>query len=208
MTKYFYDSVPRDMLRQEPGKYRCQVLLKDGQRCDHEISDTDCCKGNFCWTPLATAPLQMDEHVRTVHGAAPPPRRQWSSSLFAFEGWGEACLCGPCLGARQVTAVAGWEDTFHCGWCFLFSFFGLGRVSFYPAIMARIHLIALNNIDEHCCSAFWISVCCFTCSLAQTQRELSASGVWPGSSCGNGVRPSNYASLAALEPRAGKVAMI
>lgn len=143
VTKYFYDSVPRDMKTQEHGKFRCQVLLKDGKRCDHEISEGESCKGNCCWAPRMTAFPQMSEHVRTVHGAPPPPRRQWSSNLFALDGLVEAFFCSPCLGSRQFKAVAGWEDTFHCGWCFFFSLdFGRG---YYPALLT--HFISTTSMN-------------------------------------------------------------
>ena len=51
------------------------------------------------------------------------------------------------------------------------------------AILTRQRLVRLNNIDEGCCTTALTTVCCSLCSITQTYRELSASGVWPGGMC-------------------------
>jgi hypothetical protein len=220
VTKYFYDFVLRDPKAYEPGKFRCQVPLPNGQLCNHEVSETDCCKGNCCWSSFSGAHLRMGEHVRTAHGQHPPPRRAWASELCDTEGCCDSYFCAPCQGSRQMMALAGWEDEFHWGWCLFFTFLGFrtqqagGRSVVYwippwvyVAIMTRIRMVALNNIDEGVCTTLCTALCCSLCSMNQTYRELSASGVWPGSSCGS-QRPANYASIGVSSPPVNKATMV
>lgn len=208
VTKYFYDYILRDSNTYEPGKFRCQVPVgHQGQLCNHEVSEGDCCKGNCCWQSGTSAHLVMAEHVRAAHGMGPPARRQWSSGLCDTEGCCEAYCCAPCQGSRQIMALSGYEDKFHCGWCMFFTFLGF-RVQragdrnviywippwIYVAILTRGRMVVLNNIDEGCCTTCLTTLCCSLCSVAQTYRELTASGVWPGSSYGF-ERPANYATV-------------
>lgn len=220
VTKYFYDSVPRNPQAYEPGKYRCQVPLQNGQLCNHEVSEDDCCKGNCCWRSYGRAHWKMDQHVRQAHGQMPPPKRQWTSELCDTEGCLDSYFCAPCQGSRQMMALAGWEDKFHWGWCLFFCFLGFraanhgGRSTVYwipphvyAAILTRPRMVALNNIDEGICTTLCTALCCSLCSVAQTYRELSASGVWPGSTCGS-VRPANYGCVGSSSGPLNKVTMV
>ncbi|CUG92831.1 Hypothetical protein, putative [Bodo saltans] len=191
-TKYFYDSVPRCDTLQEAGRYRCQVRMGDGRQCDHEIVEGDCCKGTCLWTSKANAHFLMANHAINHHGAQPPPRRQWSTSLLETEGCWDALLCAPCQGSRQMMAMAGWEDRMHWGWAAYFC--SLSSVPLnvgiaqsvvppcvYVALGTRTELAALNNIDEHWLATLLISLFLCPCSIAQSHRELVISGVAPGS---------------------------
>lgn len=220
VTRYFYDYVLRNPEAYEPGKYRCQVLLPNGQHCNHEVSESDCCKGNCCWASGATAHIRMDQHLRSAHMLSPPPRRQWTTELFDTEGCCDAYFCAPCIGARMMMALAGWEEKFHWGWCLFFTLLGCrsagsGRNQIvywipphvYVALMTRNRIVTLNNIDEGFCTTFCTSLCCPLCSMTQTYRELTASGVWPGSYCNN-LKPPYYASVGVSAPPINKSTMV
>lgn len=207
VTNYFTDVTPFNVSTQAAGTYKCQVLKEDGTRCNHEIQEGDSCKGSrCCWRAGNTAYMEMLDHAMSAHGAEPPPLRPWSTGLFdSTEGCLDACLCSPCQGSRQMMALSGWEDTPHCGWCLFFSLFGLrsgcGDVylippQMYVALFTRCHVMSLNHIDENCFKSLAVILFCPVCSAAQTYRELSAAGVWPGSSCGQS-RPSIYPKILA-----------
>ncbi|CUE59234.1 Hypothetical protein, putative [Bodo saltans] len=182
VTKYFYDYVPRHNGTQEPGTFRCQVKLVNGQLCNHEIAEGDCCKGNCCWKSSSTAPGKMAQHLRSAHNLSPPSKRPWSSSFVDIDGCGEAVFCPSCIGSRQVMALAGWEDKFHFMMCI---FLALQPHAVQGAAMCtRMKMASLNNINESCCQACLTGFICPICSVAQTYRELTSSGVWPGSNCG------------------------
>lgn len=214
VTKYFYNSTPRDPKTYEPGKFRCQApsVERSGELCNHEVSETDCCKGNACWWSNCVAYRAMGTHLQVTHHQVRPPKRPWTSGLFDTEGCLEAFFCAPCQGSRQVMALAGWEDRFHWGWCLLFTFLGLRSEEhgdrrlywvppcLYVALLTRHRMTALGNIDEHMCKTWLIAIFCSVCSIAQTYRELSGSGVWSGTNCGQ-QRPQNYGSI--VQPTAG-----
>lgn len=196
VTRYFYDYAVRNAQVQEPGKYRCQVRLPNGELCDHEVSEHECCKGNFCWQSGTVAHLRMNQHLQLDHGIPPPPLRQWSTDLFDMTGCVDAMFCAPCIGARMMMALLGWNDTFHWGWCVYFTFMGLRSAGHgqhqvvywvpphvYVAIVTRSCMVTLNNIDEGCCTTLWTALCCPLCSMMQTYRELTASGMYPGGYC-------------------------
>lgn len=214
VTKYFADVVPYNQKESIPGSFRCQVLLPNGQPCPFEVKDEAmCCScpGTPCWEASGGAPITMLQHIQAVHGIVDPamqaPKRQWQSDLCATEGCLDVWCCASCHGSRQMTAMSGWEDTFDAGWCAFFTLLGLrvkvinGRVvvyyvppHFYVALFTRRRMVDLNNIDEGFCSTCMIVSCCPVCSIAQTYRELAASGVWTGSNCG-GSKPAYYGVL-------------
>lgn len=160
--------------------------------------------------------MMMMMHIVQTHGimdpAATPPLRSWSSGLCDTEGCLEIWCCSMCNGSRQMMALSGWEDTFDTGWCMFFVAMGIrirrfgdyAIVYYVPphlliAALTRPLLLRLNNIDEGICSTCCILLCCAPCSVAQTHRELGASGVWPGSSCG-GSKPSYYNTVGTSAP--------
>ncbi|CUG92832.1 Hypothetical protein, putative [Bodo saltans] len=192
VTKYFYDSVPRDAVTYEPGKFRCQVPLPDGRLCEHEVSEGDCCKGNCCWSQSASAQKAMIEHVAAAHGVASPAPQRWSTGLFETEGCWDALLCAPCQGSRQMMAMAGWEDRMHWGWMTYFTCLsiapqqGCNQIIYwvppclYVALTTRRQMVTLHNIDESFVASILKCVCCSICSVAQVHRELNSAGVRPG----------------------------
>lgn len=212
VTKYFTDVVPYDRANRIPGRFRCQVRRADGGHCTFEIEDEpSCCAFGPCWMARGNAPFLMLSHVaqhQIRDAAMTQAPRAWATPLFDMEGCLEVWCCSPCNGSRQMMAISGWEDTFDAGWCLFFLFLGV-RVRqvgdfpvvyyvpphFFIALMTRPLLVRFNNIDESACKSCCIMSCCAMCSVAQTHRELSASGVWPGSSCG-GSRPATYNIIA------------
>lgn len=220
VTKYFYDTARRDPAKYEPGRFRCQAQLPNGQLCRHVIVEDDCCKGNCLWTGYARAPFKMQGHLAEAHGLKPPRLRSWSSGLFETEGCCESYLCAPCQGSRQMMALAGWEDELHWGWCLFFTFVGFRCIGsgrnqiliwippwIYVAMLTRLRLVRLNNIDEGVCTSCCAAIMCSLCSMAQTYRELAASGVWSGSSLGL-ERPANYASVGMSSPPLNSLRML
>jgi hypothetical protein len=208
VTKYFYDAVLRNPATYTPGTFRCQVRRPDGQLCNEQVEEGDCCKGHCCWQSYGLAPDMMMKHLTSAHGLAPPPRREWATGLFETEGCFDVLCCIQCNGARQMMALSGWEDTMHWGWCLFFTFLSCRSIGsgneraviiippwIYVAMCTRYDLIELNNIDEHCCTSILNVICCAPCSVAQTYRELAASGVWAGSVCGE--RFGNYGTIGA-----------
>lgn len=192
VTKYFYDHAPRNAEAQQAGVFRCQVQLPNGQLCNHEVAEDDCCKGNCCWKSCSSAPGKMRDHLMSSHAAKEPVKRQWTTELFDLDGCCEAIFCASCLGSRVVMALTGWEDTFHLWFCLFF--LSQPHAVQGAAMCSRSRMVALNNIDEGCCVTCWTAFCCSICSVAQTYREVTASGVWPGSTCDN-QRPTYYASI-------------
>jgi hypothetical protein len=193
-TRYFYD----DPKSPEPGRYRCQVQsLHNANLCDYEVSVDSGNRGG-CW-PLSTAtsaPERMAQHAHKMHGIQPPHSRQWSSSLWDTEGCCEVLLCTPCQGSRQMMALAGWEDKFHWGWCLLFSLAGFQAgatcsadqcclLRILPcmcvALLTRHRVVVLQRVNENRWTTLATEMCCAPCSVAQTRRELMASGMSPGS---------------------------
>lgn len=209
VTKYFYDVTPRNPATYTPGTFRCQVRRPDGHLCNEEAEEDDCCKGTCCWHESADAPINMAFHLLTTHQIQPPPRREWSTGLFDTQGCCDVLFCVQCNGARQMMALSGWEEEMHCGWCMFFTFLscrviGRGRYRLvivippwiYVALYTRPRLVALNNIDEGWCTTIMTLLFCAPCSVAQTHRELAASGVWAGSMCVK-EKPNNYGSIGA-----------
>jgi hypothetical protein len=194
-TRYFYD----DPKSHEPGRYRCQVQsIHSANLCDYEVLEVDGSNGGRCWpgSTATSAPERMAQHAHKVHGIQPPRSRQWSSSLWDTEGCCEVLLCTPCQGSRQMMALAGWEDEFHWGWCLLFSLAGFqasatcgaeqcGLLRILPcvcvALLTRHRVVVLQRVDEDRWTTLATELCCAPCSVAQTRRELMASGMSPGS---------------------------
>jgi hypothetical protein len=207
VTKYFYDAVQRNPATYTAGTFRCQVRRPDGQLCNEEIEEHGCCKGSCCWESDAKAPKKMVKHLTSAHGLRPPPRREWATGLFETEGCLDVLCCVQCNGARQMMALSGWEDSMHWGWCLFFTFWSFENFGvcedlwmyippwIYVAILTRFRMIELNNIDEHVCETLGIVAFCAPCSVAQTYRELAASGVWAGGICTE--RLANYGTIGA-----------
>jgi len=215
VTRYFQDVEPFSYQAGKNGRFRCQVPVSEhGKLCDHEIENGGCCNDGMCWCPYASAPMDMQNHLITAHRIMPPPSREWATDLFDMEGCADVCLCAPCHGSRQMMAMSGYADTFDWGWCLLFCFLGLrsghpngqgggsgGRQTlyytpphWYVALLTRFRMVRLNNINEGMCTSLCTVCFCAPCSVAQTYRELSASGVWPGGTCFN-VEPPRTAVL-------------
>jgi Cys-rich protein (TIGR01571 family) len=191
VSRYFTDVEPFDWNAKSNGKHVCQVPVANGKgTCQHPIQNDGCCDKTFCWCPCAKAPPAMRDHLQSAHGIVPPPLRGWASDLFDTEGCMDTIFCTPCHGARQMMALSGYADTFNIWWCLFFCFAGCrsrGRHETYwvppctmVAIFTRFRMVALNRIDENPCQTCMTVLCCPACSVAQTYRELSASGVWPG----------------------------
>eukprot|EP00759_Apiculatamorpha_spiralis_P054088 PhF_6_TR6820/c0_g1_i1/m.9810 len=192
VTRYFTDIEPFSWENKKNGKHRCQV-----PGCQYQIENDGCCNDSMCWCPYATAASKMQEHATTAHGAQPPPVRQWATDLFNTEGCLDVLCCAPCQGSRQVMALAGHANTSNIWWTLIFCLWGFRRHDryvywvpphFLVALFTRHRMVTLNNIDEGCCTTWMHVTCCACCSIAQTYRELTASGVWPGGVC-NSVPP-------------------
>lgn len=209
VTKYFTDVVSLDRENKQLGRYRCQMPQPNGQPCSYEIADEQaCCTFGPCWNVKTNVPFAMMAHVGQ-HGIMPTtaPRRQWSSALCDTDGCCEVLWCAPCNGSRQMMALSGHEDTFSWAWCLFFCLAGFQVEQrdeqtivywipphLFVALFTRFRVVRLNNIDESFCSSMCNVCCCSICSVAQTYRELSAAGVWPGSSCGSD-KPPYYGTL-------------
>jgi hypothetical protein len=210
VTKYFYDAVQRNPATKNPGAFRCQVRRPDGHLCNEQVAPEKVSSGGCCEDIDPPVPDKMVKHLTSVHGLTPPPRRKWATDLFETQGCCDALFCIPCNGARQMMALSGWEDTMHWGWCLFFTFWSFENIGvcedlwmyippwIYVAILTRFRMIKLNNIDEHVCETLGIVAFCAPCSVAQTYRELTASGVWAGSICTE--RFENYGTIGAPKP--------
>jgi hypothetical protein len=212
VTKYFYDFVERNPAEYHPGTFRCQIRGANGQLCNEQVEEEDHCKGSFLWKSEAKAPDKMAKHLTSVHGLSPPPRREWATDLFDTEGCSDVLFCLHCNGARQMMALSGHEDTMHWGWCLFFGALTYKEIDLYfvelsilappwieLAELTRGRMIEYNSIDEGCCKTKAITFCCAPCSVAQTYRELAASGVWAGGICTE--RFENYGTIGARKPR-------
>lgn len=187
VTAHFFDLEPFDFNAQNPGRHQCKY-------CGYIADGEECCGKGACWCPLARAPWQMEAHLATSHGIAPPPRRQWATECTDSRGLCDACFCWQCLAARMIMAKHGWANEFNAWWCLYFTCAGgshyddTGRRNHVAchvlaAWMTRNAIKELHNIDEDCCTTILMACCCPVCSLAQTYREFSAGGVWPGGVC-------------------------
>lgn len=209
VTKFYTDIEPFDLELRRNGRHRCQVTIQgpDGmpRHCNHEVANDGCCNDSICWCPFAKGPPLMTAHLATAHGLQPPLKRQWASDFCDMRGVLEAWLCTPCQGSRQMMALSGYADTFSLPFCLFFCFMGIrhaqagGRHGAYwvpphilAAIFTRYSIVRLNNIDEGCCTTTAAVICCPICSLAQSYREMSASGVWPGGTVCNTEPPLCY----------------
>uniref|UniRef100_A0A6U4SD85 Uncharacterized protein n=1 Tax=Neobodo designis TaxID=312471 RepID=A0A6U4SD85_NEODS len=185
-TKHFTDIEPFSFQNQTPGAHRCKYcsFVAEGRE--------GCCGKGACWCPIASAPPAMERHLIDAHGIQPPPRRKWATELCECgDGCLESICCWQCQASRQIMAQRGWANTFNCFWCLYFTFAGgshhdeHGRKNHVACIILaawlnRRSIRELHNIDEGCCETLMISCCCPHCSIAQTYREYSAAGVWPG----------------------------
>ena len=193
---YFYDVQPFDWTTQSNGVFKCQVRLPDGRLCDHQVVNDGCCDGNCCWCPKTTAVQMMITHLASHGISAPPTNGQWATELCDTESCLDVICCAPCQGSRQMMALSGYTNEFNWCWCLFFTFLGCrseghGRHQVvywvppwvYIACFTRYSVVKLQRIDEGFCTTCFTAWCCSVCSVAQTYREFSVAGVWPGGKC-------------------------
>lgn len=200
---YFYDVQPFDRNAKTNGVFKCQVRLPDGRLCDHQVVNDGCCDDSACWCPKTTAISMMKAHL-AQHGISAPPRNnQWATELCDTEGCLDVICCAPCNGSRQMMALSGYTNEFNWCWCLFFTFLGCRSEGgegqkqhvhwvppwIYIACFTRYSVAGLQRIDEGYCKTLFTAWCCSVCSVAQTYRELSVAGVWPGGKC-NDAPPS------------------
>ena len=190
---YFYDVQPFDWTTQSNGVFKCQVRLPDGRLCDHQVVNDGHCDGNCCWNPKTTAVGEMLRHVHEAHGiSAPPTNGQWATELCDTEGCLDVICCAPCHGSRQMMALSGYSNEFNGMWCACCALFPVAD-KLLPwmniACLTRYSVVKLQRIDEGVCQSCLVSFFCSVCSVAQTYREFSVAGVWPGGNC-NAQPPS------------------
>lgn len=206
VTSYFTDIVPYDKEAKQKGKFRCVVPNQNGQMCNFEVENTECCAGNCCWTPGAVAPGLMKQHLISAHGLVEPGKREWAINLCDCDGasCAEALFCTTCAGSRQIMAGVGYVNTFNVWWCLGLCALGCqssensdGTKSYYwippwqiVAILTRFQISRLNSIDEGPCKTCLTAFCCPCCSMSQTYNEYTAAGVWPGGTCCIGQPPA------------------
>jgi len=204
VTKYFTDVQPFSWVNKSKGTYKCQVA-----GCNFNVENDEKCVGTPCWLPGSAAVTTMIEHASAAHGQQAPPKRDWSTGLCNRTGCCDVLLCLPCQASRQMMATAGWANKFNVWWCCFFCLAGCQQsqddkgnntIKWSPpfqmaAVFTRCAIVRANNIDEHWCKTFCCGVLCSPCSLAQSYREFSAAGVWPGGTCCNGMPP-----VAQLQP--------
>lgn len=201
VTNYFTNVRAYDYDLREPGVFQCNVPHADGRPCGYVIENDACCRDNCCFAAGRNAPTLMRMHLETVHGFRAPPKRDWASGLCDTAGCCDVIFCSPCNGSRIMMALLGRPNEFNVWWCLYFFLAGCQRseregggggnsqsVYWVPphlliAVLTRTQIVHLANIDENCCWTAINAVCCPICSVAQTYRELSANGVWPGGIC-------------------------
>jgi Cys-rich protein (TIGR01571 family) len=193
-TRHFIDIEPFDMAQQNPGIHRCKY-------CAFEARGKEgCCGKGACWCPIGSAPGEMESHLVGIHGVVPPMKRKWATSCTECDGFLEAWCCWSCQASRQFMAAHGWANQLSIFWCLMFSCGGGHHhnehgqahrlVSLHLAAwMTRNAIRELHSIDESCCETALMALCCPICSLAQTYREYSAAGVWPGGVCAGDAPP-------------------
>jgi Cys-rich protein (TIGR01571 family) len=132
----------------------------------------------------------MKGHLMSQHGINPPPKREWASGLCDCAGLCDAWLCWCNQSSRQIMAGYGHQDAMHCLWCVMLLCMngrdqgeGGGHSIVYAAWYNRYTIKYLHNIDEGCVCTMLSSCCCPVCSIAQSYREFSAAGVFPGGVC-------------------------
>lgn len=195
VTYYFTDIEAYDVEKKINGSHKCQATAD----CDFVAENKGCCDGKCCWCGLGKAPGIMKEHLLEAHNIEAPPLRQWSTGLCECAGCCDAIMCVTCAGSRQIMAFHGHANTFNCCLCFILTLLGFqksepdedgngGGYKYVPphilvAALTRACMIQLNSIDEGICKALCAILCCPVCSIAQTYRELSVAGVWPGGTC-------------------------
>jgi hypothetical protein len=189
VARYFTNASTHASARQ----YRCQVPLKNGSLCNFKVDDRTAADEQFicnCVAQIKASVLAMERHLRETHQITEPPlTAQWATPLFDSEGLVEAIFCYPCQASRQFMAQMGHENDINY---FLMVLFGLLWVQYvHVSLATRCQMKLLGRIDEGCPKTTAIGVFCPCCSVAQTYRELSAAGVWPGSTlCGE--KPKYY----------------
>lgn len=203
VTRYFTDVTPFSYENKTKGTFKCQVL-NGASHCNFPIENDEKCSGTPCWSPGTAAVAKMQEHLLAVHNITEPPKREWASGLCDTAGCCDVLLCVTCQASRQMMAATGHANTFNVWWCLLFCLAGCGtsqdeqtgqtRCTWTPpcifaAMLTRCSIAQLNRIDEHWCKTGLCAICCSVCSLAQSYREFSAAGVWPGGTCCNGLPP-------------------
>ena len=196
VTEHFVDVAPLSLAQRNPGHHRCKY-------CDFEVKGDSLCEctkegpcAACCWCPLSSAPRAMARHLNQKHMRNGGPRREWATGLYDIDGFFEACFCGPCQASRQMMAQRGWANRHNCCWCLCFTCgldcnqdqqlrdrFKATRTLGGLVLGAWLNRRAardLQHIEERTCTTLCIACCCPVCSLAQTYREFTAAGVWPG----------------------------
>lgn len=208
VTRFFTDVQGFSPEQKVNGIHACQVPLQNGQQCGFQVAPQPLCGCCPCFCP--TSPVNdMAFHLITTHNINAPPRRQWASGLCDTQGCFDAWCCTPCQGSRQMEALYGYANSFNIWWCLFFCLAGLqskkneeGKNETYwipphvlVACLTRWSMVRLHNIDEGCCMTGLITLFCAPCSIAQTYREMSSAGAWPG-----GTLCSNLPPLLAGNP--------
>ena len=186
------------------------------------------CFRECCFRPRSPV-REMIAHVEGMHGVFAPLKRAWSSDLCDTTGCCDIILCLPCQASRQMMAQQGRADKFSWIWCCYFFVAGLQRgkapdgkieggsegcggggccgtgLTYSPpcwvaALMTRPFTVRMNNIDEGCCTTCCYTTFCPCCSLAQTYREHTAVGVWPGGTMFNTTVPIRYQQQLLMTP--------
>jgi hypothetical protein len=179
VTKYFTDVEPFDYKRKVAGTHRCTLPGHDGRQCEFAATGEECCCA-CCWMSKGRAPAKMRAHLAASHGIAEPPKRQWASGYCDCAGICDAALCWCVQGSRQLQAGYGAADAPHWLWCALCVLTNAHYGIFWSAWYNRHVIKHLNRVDEACPATMAMACCCPVCSHAQSYREFSAAGVFPG----------------------------
>lgn len=193
VTAHFRDVEPFSFENRTAGRHQCAMPSRNGGQCNFEVQGNECCSCACCWCPHGNAPREMEHHLNRDHGISAPEKREWATGCTETPGCCEAVFCWPCAASRQLMAAHGYSNELNCFWCMYFtcavarSEHDDGKAhtacASFAAWLTRRSIVKLNNIDESFCSTTLLACCCPCCSLAQTYREYSAAGVWPGGIC-------------------------
>lgn len=204
---------------------RCpfEVEARPKSRCGFKWSGMPCWRPSGKVIDRMTNHVVLHGLVDPIGLMARPPK-QWRTSLYSTEGVLDVLLCFPCNASRQLMATRGWEDTLDVIACCKYAIPACGLVEvdlpfswccglccewdeFYLCWMippcwliaeeTRSLVVKLSMINESRFNHFFAVLFCPICSIAQTHRELSYAGVWPGgllvgsrpSYCGSQVLP-------------------
>lgn len=95
------------------------------------------------------------------------------------------CCC--CQMSRQCSAIDAKPDRHDCGMCLLALCLG----EFFPVCL-RCKISDKFMLEEHCCTSCLSGLCCASCSVCQTGRELNFRGLNPGGFC---CKPADAKSM-------------